>query len=151
MWRKPRGARGGEGGRRRGRGFGKLRGKSRNFPELPPLSPPDHFSFPFAPLFLSLLWLSLAAIWFGRLGGILEVLYFRFSGTPLNGFQMCPENPCKFWEGLRGACWKYYTDLISTTIKNTWICLTYNPMTEISNTFHSKVRRRDTKKNRKWI
>lgn len=80
------------GSRRRG---GKLRGEMHKFPGTPPVSPPGHFSFPFTPLFLSLLLLSLVA-WFGtniRLGGILKVLDFRFTGTPFNGFQMCSENP----------------------------------------------------------
>lgn len=93
VWRKLQGEGGGGQSRRRG---GKLRGEMHKFPGTPPASPPGHFSFPFTPLFLSLLLLSLEAC-FGtniHLGGILKVPDFRFTGTPINGLQMCSENPC---------------------------------------------------------
>lgn len=46
-----------------GEGMVNCEGEMLKFPGTPPVSPPGHFSFPFAPLFLSLLLLSLVA-WF---------------------------------------------------------------------------------------
>lgn len=97
-----------------GEGLVKCEGKGRNFPELPPPSPPDHFSFPFAPLFSSLLRLSLAAMWFGRLD-LEEFLKYSIS-VSLEHLLMGFKCVLKTFANPKKASGKlvYYMDFIST-------------------------------------